>query len=108
MGMCRWMGPHFHYWIDYNGIAFSVELLEWGQDLGGRIFWQVGSLGIKKYRMICGTKIRVKYVFFIHFNKFVNPFYNDIVKRIYKVGALFNKQKVTMLGSRNLHFLKSD
>ena len=21
MGMCRWMGSHFHGWIDYNGAA---------------------------------------------------------------------------------------
>ena len=28
--MCRWMGSHFHDWIDYYGIAFSIELLEWG------------------------------------------------------------------------------
>ena len=28
MGMCRWMGSHFHGWIDYNGVAFSIELLE--------------------------------------------------------------------------------
>ena len=31
MGMCRWMGYHFHHWIDYNGVAFSIELLEWGR-----------------------------------------------------------------------------
>ena len=24
MGMCRWMGSHFHDWIDYNGVAFSL------------------------------------------------------------------------------------
>ena len=29
MGMCRWIGSHFHDWIDYNGVAFSIELLEW-------------------------------------------------------------------------------
>ena len=28
MGMCRWMGLHFHDWIDYNGAAFLLELLE--------------------------------------------------------------------------------
>ena len=28
MGMCCWMGSHFHDWIDYNGVAFSIELLE--------------------------------------------------------------------------------
>ena len=30
MGMCRWMGSHFHDWIDHNAVAFSIELLEWG------------------------------------------------------------------------------
>ena len=29
--MCHGMGSHFHYWIDYNGVAFSIELLEWGR-----------------------------------------------------------------------------
>ena len=28
--MCHWMGSHFHDWIDYNWVAFSIELLEWG------------------------------------------------------------------------------
>ena len=28
--MCCWMGSHFHDWIDYNGVAFSIQLLEWG------------------------------------------------------------------------------
>ena len=31
MGMCRWMGSHFHDWSDYNGVAFSIDLLEWGR-----------------------------------------------------------------------------
>ena len=22
LGMCRWMGSHFHDWTDYNGVAF--------------------------------------------------------------------------------------
>ena len=30
MGMCRWIGSLFHDWLDHNGVAFSVELLEWG------------------------------------------------------------------------------
>ena len=39
MGMCRWMGSHFHDWSDYNGVAFSIEFLEWGRkfsDFGGK------------------------------------------------------------------------
>ena len=37
MGMCRWMGPHFHDWTDYDGVAFSIELLEWGRTFSD--FW---------------------------------------------------------------------
>ena len=35
LGMCCWMGSHFHDWIDYNGVAFLVELLEWGRTFSG-------------------------------------------------------------------------
>ena len=38
MGMCRWMGLPFHDWIDYNKVAFSIELLygvAYFRDLGG-------------------------------------------------------------------------
>ena len=42
MGMCRWMGSHFHDWTDYNGVAFSKELLECGCTFsdfwGGELF----------------------------------------------------------------------
>ena len=37
--MCCWMGSHFHDWIDYNGVAFSIELLKWAlifSDFGGK------------------------------------------------------------------------
>ena len=39
MGMCRSMGSHFHDSIDYNGFAFSIQLLECVahlRDFGGR------------------------------------------------------------------------
>ena len=35
LGMCRWMGSHFHDWIDYNGVTFLVELLEWDRTFSG-------------------------------------------------------------------------
>ena len=33
--MCHSMGSYFHNWIDYNGVAFSIELLEWGLTFSG-------------------------------------------------------------------------
>ena len=38
MGMCRWVGSHFHGWINDNGVAFSLELLEWDPT-----FWGFGG-----------------------------------------------------------------
>ena len=35
LGMCHWMGSHFHNWTDYNGVTFLVELLEWGRKFSG-------------------------------------------------------------------------
>ena len=35
--MCHWMGSHFHDWVGYNGVAFSIELLEWGRPFSD--FW---------------------------------------------------------------------
>ena len=37
MGMCRWMELHFHDWSDYIGVAFSIDLLEWGRKFSD--FW---------------------------------------------------------------------
>ena len=37
LGMCHQMGSHFHDWIDYIGVAFSIELLEWGRTFSD--FW---------------------------------------------------------------------
>ena len=44
--MRRWMGSHFHVWIDYNGVAFSMELLEWGRTFS--------DFGVKKVFQIYG------------------------------------------------------
>ena len=35
LGMCRWMASHVHIWVDYNGVTFLVELLEWGCTFSG-------------------------------------------------------------------------
>ena len=60
--MCRLMGSHFHDWIDYNGVAFSIELLEWGRtfsDFGGKTVVRI--YGWQKYPDICtvGEKLSV-------------------------------------------------
>ena len=47
MGMCCWMGLHFHEWIDYNGVAFSTEVLEWGRIFLG--FWGKNILASSKF-----------------------------------------------------------
>ena len=42
--MCRWFGLYFHDWVDYNGVAFLMESLEWG--MGSHnffIFWKGSS-----------------------------------------------------------------
>ena len=33
--MYRWMGSHFHNWVDYDRATFLVELLEWGRIFSG-------------------------------------------------------------------------
>ena len=42
------MGSHFHDWIDYNGVAFSIDLLE-----RGRTF---SNFGVKKFFIFTVSK----------------------------------------------------
>ena len=54
MGMCRWKGSHFHDWIDCNGVAFSIELLEWDRTFSD--FWGKTVLhiyGKQTYQSVC-------------------------------------------------------
>ena len=59
MGMCRWMGSHFHDWTDYNGVAFSSAFNRVTRILRVRKFWQVviykrkDSPKRKSYRIHC-------------------------------------------------------
>ena len=68
MGMCRWMGPHFHDWTDYNGVAFSKELLEW--DCTFSDFWgrKLFIFTVSKRTRIFVKLVKSK-VFFIQFIK---------------------------------------
>ena len=48
MGMCCWMGSHFHDWIDYNGVAFSLEANR-VTIMGSHI---CGISGVSKFRQV--------------------------------------------------------
>ena len=48
MEVCRWMGSHFHDWIDYNGVAFSI-----GASIVSRMGLHIcGILGVSKFRQV--------------------------------------------------------
>ena len=48
LGMCRWMGSRFHGWIDYNGVTFLVELLEWDRTFSRFLGYETsGKRGFK-------------------------------------------------------------
>ena len=76
--MCRWMGSHFHGWIDYNGIAFSLESQESGHTFSG--FGEPDNSGREEFK-------NGKIIYFVKFNPYVNSFRDDLVKRLYKVDA---------------------
>ena len=79
--MCRWMGSHFYDWIEYNGIAVSIELLEWGCTFSD--FWHKKSLHIlwlanEPECLYC--RCMKSKVFFIQLKKWVTSFYDDLFK----------------------------
>ena len=56
--MCSWMGSHFHGWIDYNGVAFSLELLEWDGTFSGiRRSENSGRLGFKNGKIFTSLSL---------------------------------------------------
>lgn len=38
---CCWMESHFHDWIYYSEVVFSIKLLKWSFFLGKK-YWKVG------------------------------------------------------------------
>ena len=55
MGMSRPMGSHFHDWIDYSGVAFSIALPEWGRtfsDFWGKAWFSLAHKH-NKHKHIC-------------------------------------------------------
>ena len=54
MGMYCWMGSHFHDWTDNHGVAFSIELQEWGRtfsDFWGQFFIFTASKRTKMFAL---------------------------------------------------------
>ena len=55
LGMCGWMGSHFHDWSDYNRVAFSIELLELVRkfsDFWRKYGFKMGRFSVKKIRKL--------------------------------------------------------
>ena len=52
--MCRWMGSRFQGWIDYNGVTFVVELLEWDRKVSGFLGKENSGKQGLKHRKIRG------------------------------------------------------
>ena len=68
MGMSRWKGSHFHDRIDFNGVAFSIESLEWCRTFSE--FWGKTVLYIYGKQTYQDVVLEVKSkVFFIQFKK---------------------------------------
>ena len=72
MGMCRWMGLHFHDWIDHNEVPFSIGLLECSRifsGFGGKNILASREFEYKKIendlRYKNESKVRVLYVWVI-------------------------------------------
>ena len=55
MRMCRWMGSHFHDWIDYNGVAFSESFFR----MGSHIFCFFGVRQFFIFTVSKGTRMFV-------------------------------------------------
>ena len=72
MGMYRWMRSHFHDCIDYNRVAFSIELLEWGHtfsDFGGKT---VHIYGLQTYQSVCAAEEKSSVLHTIQKNRSVH------------------------------------
>ena len=77
--MCRWVESHFHDWIEYYGVAVSIELLEWGHTFSD--FWgkKIFIFTVSKRTRMFVLEVKRK-VFFIQFEKWVNSFKDDLYK----------------------------
>ena len=68
MGMCHWLGLHFHHWIDFNGVTYFNRVTSMGlyifKFFGARQFF---IFTVSKFVLQMTSK-----VFFIESKKWVN------------------------------------
>ena len=72
MGICCWMGSHFHRWIDYNGVTYFNRVTR----MGLYIFLvfrvrQFFTFTVSKRTRMCLLQMKSK-VFFIESKKWVS------------------------------------
>ena len=58
MRMCRWMGSHFHHWIDHNRVVFSIALLE-----RGCTFFLI--FGVRQFSILTVSKLTRMFVLYV-------------------------------------------
>ena len=79
IGMCSWMGSHFHDWSDFNGVAFSIDLLEWGSkfsDFGGRWGFKMGRFSVKKSESCCLSNLAIS----SHWPHYIPPLETTLIR----------------------------
>ena len=56
LGMCRWMGSHFHNWTGYNVVTFLVELLRirdfWDEKILVSRDLKIGRFAVEKWFLL--------------------------------------------------------
>ena len=63
------VGSHFHDWVDHNGVAFSIELLEWSRAFSGVRQFLIFTVRKRTRMFVLQMKSKV---FFIQSKKWVN------------------------------------
>ena len=50
LGVCRWMGSHFHNWTDYNGVANFRDF--WDKKILVSRDLKIGRFAVKKWFLL--------------------------------------------------------
>ena len=52
------MRSHFHFWIDYDGLVFSMKLLKWGRIFSRFLIDGGKKILVSKDLKICGLAVK--------------------------------------------------